>query len=188
MGRGDNFIPMKSIETKFRGITFRSRLEARWAVFMNALGVMFDYEPEGYDLDGLFYLPDFWLPKQKVFLEIKPEEPSDEELEKARRLSELSKRAVLISFGQPRVPDFDHQDSMQSITSGGWDSGYWWCECQTCGALDIEFNGRSHRIRCHCDKGGSDKGYNFDSPKLIRAYEIAQQQVFWSPRAASCRS
>ena len=48
------------IETFYNGYRFRSRLEARWAVFFDALGVRYEYEPEGFDLgDGDYYLPDF---------------------------------------------------------------------------------------------------------------------------------
>lgn len=50
---------MKAIETKYNGYRFRSRLEARWAVFLDALGVKYEYEPEGFQKDGLYYLPDF---------------------------------------------------------------------------------------------------------------------------------
>jgi len=51
---------MKAIETYYNGYRFRSRLEARWAVFFDTLGVKYEYEPEGFDLgDGLYYLPDF---------------------------------------------------------------------------------------------------------------------------------
>lgn len=51
---------MKAIETLYNGYRFRSRLEARWAVFFDTLGVDYEYEPEGYDLgDGDYYLPDF---------------------------------------------------------------------------------------------------------------------------------
>ena len=51
---------IKAIETKYQGYRFRSRLEARWAVFLDALGVEWEYEPEGFDLgDGQAYLPDF---------------------------------------------------------------------------------------------------------------------------------
>ena len=53
---------MKPIQTEYKGYLFRSRLEARWAVFFDACGVDWEYEPEGYDLgDGLQYLPDFLL-------------------------------------------------------------------------------------------------------------------------------
>ena len=53
---------MKVIETKYKGYLFRSRLEARWAVFFDACGVKWEYEPEGFDLgEGIYYLPDFLL-------------------------------------------------------------------------------------------------------------------------------
>jgi hypothetical protein len=59
---------IKAIETSYKGYRFRSRLEARWAVFFDALGWEWDYEPEGFELeiatgDGELkharYLPDF---------------------------------------------------------------------------------------------------------------------------------
>lgn len=53
---------MKAIETIYNGYKFRSRLEARWAVFFDAAGIKYEYEPEGFDLgDGCLYLPDFYL-------------------------------------------------------------------------------------------------------------------------------
>lgn len=51
---------MKAIQTRYAGLRFRSRLEARWAVFFDALGVAWEYEPQGFDLGhGVLYLPDF---------------------------------------------------------------------------------------------------------------------------------
>lgn len=51
---------IKPIETIYKGYKFRSRLEARWAVFLDALGVKWEYEPEGFKLpNGKWYLPDF---------------------------------------------------------------------------------------------------------------------------------
>ncbi len=51
---------MKPIETVYKGYRFRSRLEARWAIFFDALGIEWEYEPEGFELDdGTYYLPDF---------------------------------------------------------------------------------------------------------------------------------
>ena len=53
---------IKAIETVYNGYRFRSRLEARWAVFFDAIGVKYEYEPEGYTLeDGTKYLPDFLI-------------------------------------------------------------------------------------------------------------------------------
>jgi len=51
---------IKAIETRYKGYRFRSRLEARYAVFFDALGIEWEYEKEGYDLGVKgWYLPDF---------------------------------------------------------------------------------------------------------------------------------
>lgn len=51
---------MQAIETVYAGYRFRSRLEARWAVFFDYAGLRWHYEVEGYTLsDGTRYLPDF---------------------------------------------------------------------------------------------------------------------------------
>lgn len=61
---------MQSIPTKFNGVMYRSRLEAKWACFFTILGWEFQYEP--FDLSG--WIPDFVLKgkKQNTLVEIKP--------------------------------------------------------------------------------------------------------------------
>ena len=44
---------IRAIETRYNGYRFRSRLEARWAVFFDTLGIRYEYEPEGFDLSRL---------------------------------------------------------------------------------------------------------------------------------------
>lgn len=57
--------------TVYAGITFRSRLEARWAVFMDAVGVQWTYEPERIQLPtGGTYLPDF-VTRDGAYIEVK---------------------------------------------------------------------------------------------------------------------
>lgn len=90
---------MKAIETVYSGYRFRSRLEARWAVFFDALGVVYQYEPEGYDLDGIWYLPDFWLPELGCWVEIKGEQPTEEESGKARLLACHTQKDVHVFAG-----------------------------------------------------------------------------------------
>lgn len=46
---------LAAIPTTYKGIRFRSRLEARWAAYFDLIGWHWDYEP--IDLDG--YIPDF---------------------------------------------------------------------------------------------------------------------------------
>lgn len=71
---------LKPIQTRYKGHHFRSRLEARWAVALDELGVRWMYEHEGFDLGQFgYYLPDFWLPDLNTFLEVKPTDPTPEE-------------------------------------------------------------------------------------------------------------
>jgi hypothetical protein len=62
-----------AIETRYAGCRFRSRLEARWAVFFDHLGIKWEYEPQGYLVgpDKRPYLPDFRLPELGSFVEAK---------------------------------------------------------------------------------------------------------------------
>src|SRR4051794_27080728 len=59
-------------ETVYNGIVFRSMLEVRWAIFFDRLGIEWRYEPELFACEGIRYLPDFWLPRYRSFVEIKP--------------------------------------------------------------------------------------------------------------------
>lgn len=68
---------IQAIETHYNGYRFRSRLEARWAVFFDALEIAWSYEVEGLRVTHsgkktIYYLPDFWLPDWGLFVEIKP--------------------------------------------------------------------------------------------------------------------
>lgn len=115
---------IKAIPTRYNGYHFRSRLEARWAVFLDQLGVEYRYEDEGYLLeDGLKYLPDFKLPAASVgvlafrdgeehltvfeeecspFLEIKPamKAPKDD-LKRVIAFAKLCGTFVFLSYGEP---------------------------------------------------------------------------------------
>lgn len=73
---------LKAIQTRYKGYHFRSRLEARWAVFFDTAGIKWEYEVEGFQLpNGTRYLPDFKLPETNTWVEIKGACPSDQELE-----------------------------------------------------------------------------------------------------------
>lgn len=95
-------LAFRSIPTRYKGYSFRSRLEARWAVFFDHLGIRWDYEPQGFELgNGLRYLPDFWLPDWQLWVEVKPGPPDDAGREKAIRLCALHDKPVLVVSGMP---------------------------------------------------------------------------------------
>lgn len=93
---------MKAIETSFDGRRFRSRTEARWAVFLKGLGLSYEYEPEGFVLDGTPYLPDFRIPEIECWLEVKGQEPTEDEMGKCQRLARESGWLCLLAIGVPQ--------------------------------------------------------------------------------------
>jgi hypothetical protein len=176
---------LKAIETVYRGIRFRSRLEARWAVFFDTLGIPYEYEREGYDLGGTMYLPDFWLPKQDCYIEIKGSPPTDAEREKASLLASHSGKNVYLFSGQiPEVVGwfqdlFFEKDAYGYevfFPLGGVDAPHVWCVCEYCGSYGIEFQGRSARLGCCTDNMSDhdDTGWSPDVPALKEAYAAAR--------------
>lgn len=114
---------LQPIETMYRGFRFRSRLEARWAVFLDAAEIPWQYEVEGYDLGGVKYLPDFWLPRDETFLEIKPYKPGayhefmGQVWPTLTRLADDSNREVYLIIGSPNSDDIKPPDSWGRTTN-----------------------------------------------------------------------
>jgi hypothetical protein len=115
---------IKAIETVYKGYRFRSRLEARWAVFFDALAVPYEYESEGFDLGRDWYLPDFWLPTWDTWVEIKPQDagikrPAD----LLRRLGEATGKVGTLLCGPlwpretiiMRIFDADYPDELRDL-------------------------------------------------------------------------
>lgn len=100
---------IKVINTRYDGHLFRSRVEARWAVFFNELGWQYEYEKEGYDLgNGVWYLPDFYLPELKTWVEVKGEGTSIEDAKKPILFSRLlgDDTFVVVVSGPPTPNQF----------------------------------------------------------------------------------
>lgn len=91
---------LRPIETVYNGYHFRSRLEARWAVLFDTAGVAWEYEKEGFRFGRESYLPDFWLPKPQVWVEVKGQEPNERERRVAQLLANGSERPVAVVNGQ----------------------------------------------------------------------------------------
>ena len=92
---------MKAIETYYKNTRFRSRLEAKWALFFDELGIIWDYECEGFESRGICYLPDFYLPELGYFFEVKPYAPSKEDFQKSAIGVECSGKTVIFAWGYP---------------------------------------------------------------------------------------
>lgn len=191
---------MRAIQTRYHGCHFRSRLEARWAVFFDSLGVPWEYEPQGFEFPypggttADRYLPDFWLPRQEVWIEIKGVYPTETEQDLLRLVVASTEHDGFIFFGT--MPFANGQtlerdsDSAIAITYAGgpeqgseamtsWDHAHAWCECPKCRSVGVTFDGRCGRLPCR-DTGCDDitQVYNACSPRLAAAYEDARSARF----------
>lgn len=167
---------IKAIQTEYKGYKFRSRLEARWAVFFDAAGIEYEYEPEGFLINnGLCYLPDFYLPNvysrskyPGLWVEVKGI-MSDADRKKIETFASLVKNtAVLYKCNQ-------YSSDNEILTGGGgfcaWDNcGTFW-RCPKCGTVIYEFyNGEARCQKCGCN--------NAPTEYFEYAYKKAKQARF----------
>lgn len=177
---------LTAIETTYHGFKFRSRIEARWATFLDNLEIPYSYETEGYDLDGTWYLPDFWLPQQECFIEIKGQEPTPEEIKKAKLLSLKSSKRVFIAQGAPwfdtRISAYSHGIRQDIVHASRWV----WFICPTCGApglMDLAYivagagiQAGYHNPGCRCSPARIDHKNSLISDAYLAARQARFEQ------------
>lgn len=187
---------LQAIETQYNGYRFRSRLEARYAVLFDQLGIEYLYEHQGYYLGSDLgnYLPDFYIPSRNAFFEIKGRKPSPVEKEKIGRLVSQSEGAIgYILFGNVdtylrNVVVSDNGGFFYNIKShvdgnyGFFKNGkhhhlvtlQWFSECPRCGSVWLSTLGKCDYYICNCNTGR----YGFASDRIKNAMWTASTARF----------
>lgn len=167
----------RAIVTLYKGYRFRSRLEARWAVLFDSLRLNWEYEVEGYDMDGLWYLPDFWMPKLDSYIEIKGVqiERNDDTWVKARDLANVSGKLVYVFCGQIKTPGstygwrfFGPEDD----ETGFAPDMVWWLKCPVCSQYQLGPN--VSELPCGC----LEYRHPDSDPAVRTAFDAARQADF----------
>lgn len=148
---------VKVLQTRYKGYHFRSRLEARWAVFFDALGWEWRYEDEGFVLtNDRHYLPDFLLPQCGTYIEVKPEKPSSDEMGKLMDFVLEGARLILV-IGLPALQSYERCFRMTDDNGQDWicsDAVYFvWHDM----VGTFEFSGSVGIWELYPDWGGVDK-------------------------------
>ncbi len=93
------------IPTKYKLITFRSRLEARWAIYLDSMSIPWEYELEGFNINNdYFYLPDFYITNfnsASFYLEVKPTIPAPSYLVMLYKFQFLLNQPIYLITGSP---------------------------------------------------------------------------------------
>lgn len=108
---------IKNIETEYKGIKFRSRLEARWAAFFDELQIHYQYEVEGFNIDGTWYVPDFYLPDYSCWVEIKPNGFKWWKDEKIKKFSKQVDEKYILVSGAPQQDKY----KVYILANSDWD-------------------------------------------------------------------
>lgn len=173
---------MHSLPTLYSGITFRSRLEARWAVFFDSLSIGYRYEPEGFNLDGGdLYLPDFYLPRLDCWIEIKPVKPEAAAVRKMNKLAWHTQKTSFIVYGNLLPWWSNDEDGAQAIMFWPHERGcdedqpYAWCECPCGDRVGLTFSGKPDRLGCGCT---DTTPWRWPAPRLPAAFEAARGARF----------
>lgn len=105
---------IKAINTQYKGYNFRSRTEARWAVFFDALNFKWEYEREGFQLPSGNYLPDFYFPEYNTYAEVKGQEFTELERQKCKELS--VKYDVILLDGPPGEKAYEQYSNGEQVS------------------------------------------------------------------------
>jgi hypothetical protein len=174
---------LKAIQTMYRGTQFRSKLEARWAEFFDLIGVVWQYEPEGYTNGKVCYLPDFWLDfvhsrgnPGGVFFEVKPKKATPDELAKALALAEGTGKTVILSVASPNMFSTEVLDEVQP--DGTMDDGLQMARCDNCGQCDFGFYS-GDEPNCPCGRST----FNPYNDALEAARGAFPNLARWEPKA-----
>jgi len=179
---------MKVIETVYKGCKFRSRLEARWAMVFDVLGIEWMYEKEAFDLDVCAYLPDFFLPKFKAWIEVKSPEnlSTDDNWMKARKLHSFTGQSVWVvgqleNDGRKLFVGDDWQGLCgQNAFGDDPDACIYpdlFQECRRCEAITLQFPPCASTSYCLTDCTSERLG--IVSERILNAFSAARSHRFY---------
>lgn len=189
----------KAIQTNWAGCTFRSRAEARVAVFLQQLGLRWQYEPQGFMVGAppkRPYLPDFYVSDIGLWLEIKPrnadragrdieaemglwqdfaaEVATEWDHDKAAMwVGDIPDPALVDREGPPRANSW-YDDGI--VILGDWH--YAWCACPTGQHFDIQPLARGGLIECGCPRISDGRFRSGNYPLILSAYSAARTARF----------
>lgn len=182
---------LRALPTYYEGVTFRSRLEARWAIVFDRLNIPWEYEKEGYALPAGNYLPDFWLPTVRggMWFEVKGQEPTEHENQLAEELCLATHSDVAIAFGPIQDEVWNANDGayiyMYDDASWIWDNYHRFVVCPSCRKVGFESMDHVGRLDCPCALGREQRPSH---PRLHFALEAGRTARFNNGHHATARS
>lgn len=185
---------IKAIETRYGGVNFRSRLEAKWAAMFDLLGWEWTYEPT--DFNG--WIPDFAIHgKRLVYVEVKPVVEFPQDVADEIDASGCTDEALIVGLGFPLKGEFIYKEAFGWLRqlAYNWDSdtGFErdsWAWDQAVFGRWKSGGGRigfCHSIMSFHDRiiggydGGSFGALGFDISEATALWREAGNRTRWTP-------
>lgn len=187
------------IPTPYKGITYRSRVEARWAAFFDQLGWTVAYEP----IDADYYIPDFVIMgDDPVAVEVKADLTVAELDRYSTRVLAAMKdhwRHDVLIVGSTWEPtgannfaygvnigmlyEWVPPDEAPEWPDGGWHNGTpaLWHTCTECGITSFYSDTYSYRSRICGHHDGDHLLGAIDIADLRAKWAAASEAVKWMP-------
>lgn len=166
---------IRPIPTLYNGITYRSRMEARWAIFFNLGGISVRYEFEGFKTSAGWYLPDFEFKETErpAYFEVKPQVPNDEEWGKMKALANMKKADVFVAIGAPEANYF-----VWKVLPDWWQE-QWYFVSDDEGFVSYMMDGTQiQRLTIRTDPTPAQSIMSVDVPDLMEKAERHQFEIY----------
>lgn len=160
----------------YKGQWFRTEREARWAIFLDELKLMWEYEKRKVYLKSGVAVPSFFIKKVRggMWLEVTENQPEPWQMQFAAELAKQTHYEVFL-VGEPKPPRTNAEWWGNAYVvfpkAGAYDTEYWWCQCPHCKEIGLEHQGDATRF---CKRASRTPGKYDESPLLMRAYQRAQ--------------
>lgn len=176
-----DFTPIKTV---YNGYLFKSKLEAKWAVFFDLIGIKYQYEPEAFAVGNGWYTPDFYLPDvflrsddtPGIYLEIKPPQWDYDEAYIKKITTAMQGTTLVLFNGEP----YDFYEYGQRDDDGGYQLQPYWDNCMIlvycshCNIMKVEFS-EGNYMYCPSCQGPRDMDTLLGASVAARQFAFKHQ-------------
>lgn len=167
----------RPMPTRLHGRVFRSRLEAKWSLFLDAMDLRWDYEPEWFLLKGEGYCPDFaLLDYPNTWLEVKALGPEIDE-RRFRAFAAAGARLLLV-IGSPWVDEHE----VVLFEGDRREGGMAWAVGRTDGSVWLARLTDGFAVPLGATMDSGEMWPRTRAHTLLEAFRYASGYEFWTPK------
>lgn len=174
-----------AIETRYNGINFRSRLEAKWAAMFDMLGWGWTYEPT--DFKG--WIPDFAIHgKEIVYVEVKPVLKFPEDVAQKIDQSGCSDEVLIVGMLGPMWSQDCDYPIVGWLREGLGPENFWWEPAPMARYKGEDRIGFCHSVGSYVDRisgrydGGSYGSFPVNQHEVTMLWREASNRTRWNPK------